>query len=172
MTNKPNVTVVGIDPGLATTGYAFIKEGEKPEVLDYGVISTSSKEEFPTRLKFIYQSLNKLIKKYKPDVLVAEQLFFCKNVKTALLVGQARGVILLTAILNKLPFYEFTPLQVKQSVCGYGRAQKSQIQSMVKILLKLKSVPKPDDAADALAIALTYLNSKKFLAKTGIGPKP
>jgi crossover junction endodeoxyribonuclease RuvC len=97
--------------------------------------------------------LNKLIKKYKPDVLVAEQLFFCKNVKTALLVGQARGVILLTAILNKLPVYEFTPLQVKQSVCGYGKAEKSQVQNMVKVLFKLKSIPKPDDAADALAIA-------------------
>lgn len=166
MNSKQSIIILGIDPGLATTGYAFIKEAAKPEVLDYGVISTSSKEEFPTRLKFIHQSLNKLIKKYRPDVLVAEQLFFCKNVKTALLVGQARGVILLTAILNKLPAYEFTPLQVKQSVCGYGKAEKSQVQSMVKILLNLKSIPKPDDAADALAIALTYLNSKKFLDKT------
>jgi crossover junction endodeoxyribonuclease RuvC len=166
MTDKTNIIVIGIDPGLATTGYALIKDGKKIEVLDYGVISTSSREAFPSRLKFIYQSLNKLIKKYKPDVLVAEQLFFCKNVKTALLVGQARGVVLLTAILNKLPLYEFTPLQVKQSVCGYGRAQKSQIQGMVKVLLSLKSIPKPDDAADALAIALTYLNSKKFLERT------
>lgn len=168
MTNKQNLIVLGIDPGLATTGYAFIKNDSKIEVMDYGVISTSSKEEFPSRLKFIYQSLNKLIKKYKPGVLVVEQLFFCKNVKTALLVGQARGVVLLTAILNKLPLYEFTPLQVKQSVCGYGRAQKSQVQSMVKILLGLKSIPKPDDAADALAIAITYLNAKKFLDKTRI----
>ncbi|MBN1326009.1 crossover junction endodeoxyribonuclease RuvC [Candidatus Falkowbacteria bacterium] len=159
--------VLGIDPGLATTGYAFIKSGKKMEVLDYGVVCTSSKENFSMRLKFIHQSLNKLIKKYKPDVLVAEQLFFCKNVKTALLVGQARGVILLTAILNKLPLYEFTPLQVKQSVCGYGKAQKCQVQDMVKILLSLKSVPRPDDAADALAIALTYINCKKFLEKTG-----
>ncbi len=166
MADKKNLIILGIDPGLATTGYAFIKNGARLEAIDYGVISTSSQQEFPIRLKFIYQSLNKLIKRYQPDVLVAEQLFFCKNVKTALLVGQARGVILLTAILNKLPVYEFTPLQVKQSVCGYGRAEKSQIQSMVKILLKLKSIPKPDDAADALAIALTYINSKKFLDKT------
>jgi len=166
MTSKANITVLGIDPGLATTGYAFIKDGKKIEVMDYGIIATSSKEPFAFRLKFIYQSLNKLIKKHKPDILVSEQLFFCKNVKTALLVGQARGVILLTAILNKLPLHEFTPLQVKQSVCGYGKAEKCQIQEMVKILLNLKSIPRPDDAADALAIALTYLNSKNFLGKT------
>lgn len=164
---KENFTILGIDPGIATTGFAFIKEKNKEqEVLDYGVISTSAKQEFPERLKYIHQALIKLIKKFQPDAVCVEQLFFAKNVKTALNVGQARGVILLTAILNKLPLYEFTPLQVKQAVCGYGQADKCQVQNMVKILLKLKTIPKPDDAADALAIALTYLQSKSFLDKT------
>jgi crossover junction endodeoxyribonuclease RuvC len=157
---------MGIDPGLATTGYAFIKNDAKRQILDFGVISTSSKEQFAKRIEYIYQSLTRLIKKYKPNVLAVEQLFFCKNVKTALLVGQARGVVLLAGINAKLPIFEFTPLQVKQSVCGYGRAEKRQIQEMVKILFNLKKLPKPDDAADALAIASTYLNSQKFLEKT------
>ncbi|MCX6746023.1 MAG: crossover junction endodeoxyribonuclease RuvC [Candidatus Parcubacteria bacterium] len=158
--------ILGIDPGVATTGYAFILEQTNcQEILDFGIITTSAKQPFPERLKYIHVSLTKLIKKFKPNIIAVEQLYFCKNVKTALLVGQARGVILLTAILNKLPLYEFTPLQVKQAVCGYGRAEKSQVQNMVKILLNLKKIPKPDDAADALAIALTYLHSKNFLAK-------
>ncbi|MCX6739849.1 MAG: crossover junction endodeoxyribonuclease RuvC [Candidatus Parcubacteria bacterium] len=160
-------TILGVDPGFATTGFAFISESNKVQkVIDYGVIETSSKEQFPERLKYIHQALTKLIKKYKPDAICVEQLYFAKNVKTALNVGQARGVILLTAILNKLPLFEFTPLQVKQAVCGYGQADKCQVQNMVKILLKLKSIPKPDDAADALAIALTYLQAKSFLDKT------
>ncbi|MFA5188209.1 MAG: crossover junction endodeoxyribonuclease RuvC [Patescibacteria group bacterium] len=163
----PNeIIILGVDPGVATTGFAFIKEtGKNNQILDFGIISTSPRQKFPERLKYIHQSLNKLIKKYRPDVIAVEQLFFCKNVKTALQVGQARGVILLTAILNKLPLYEFTPLQVKQSVCGYGKADKRQVQAMVKILLNLKQIPKPDDAADALAIALTYLQSKKLLSQ-------
>ncbi|MDD5340918.1 MAG: crossover junction endodeoxyribonuclease RuvC [Patescibacteria group bacterium] len=161
MKNKQNNIILGIDPGLATTGYAFIKESDS-KILDYGIISTSSKQEFSLRLEYIFNALNDLIKKYHPSSMAVEQLFFCKNVKTALLVGQARGVILLTARLNKLPLYEFTPLQVKQAVCGYGKADKRQVQEMVKALLKLNKIPKPDDAADALAIALTCQNSKKF----------
>lgn len=165
--NNENFTILGIDPGFATTGYAFIAEKNKQmEVLDYGVIETSAKQEFSDRLKYIHQALTTLIKKSRPDAICVEQLYFAKNVKTALNVGQARGVILLTAILNKLPLYEFTPLQVKQAVCGYGQAEKCQVQSMVKNILKLKEIPKPDDAADALAIALTYLQSKDYLDKT------
>lgn len=159
--------ILGIDPGLATTGYAFINENlSKLEVIDFGIISTSTKTVFSERLTQIHQSLSILIKKYKPQAIAVEQLFFCKNVKTALIVGQARGVILLTAFLNNLPLYEFTPLQVKQAVCGYGKADKKQVQQMVKLLLKLKEIPKPDDAADALAIALTYLQAENYLAKT------
>jgi len=166
MTEKTQI-ILGIDPGVATTGYAFIKEKKDGfDVLAYGVIATSAKMLFPERLEQIYQNLTKLIKKYRPQAMAVEQLYFCKNVKTALQVGQARGVVLLTAILNKLPLSEFTPLQVKQAVCGYGRADKNQIQYMVKILLKLEEIPRPDDAADALAIALTYLQSKNYLAKT------
>lgn len=163
---KASIIILGVDPGVASTGYAFIEEKDKKtEILDYGVISTSSKQNFSDRLEYIHQALTKIIKKYKPDIIAVEQLFFCKNVKTALNVGQARGVILLTAILNKLPLYEFTPLQVKQAVCGYGKADKRQVQAMVKTILGLKQIPKPDDAADALAIALTYLQSKSFLDK-------
>ncbi|HDQ23173.1 MAG TPA: crossover junction endodeoxyribonuclease RuvC [Candidatus Uhrbacteria bacterium] len=160
-------TILGVDPGFATTGFALIKEKNKDlEVLDYGIITTSNKQAFSERLKYLHKALNKIIKKYKPQTIAVEQLYFCKNVKTALNVGQARGVILLTAILNKLPLAEFTPLQIKQAVCGYGQADKRQVQNMVKILLQLKKVPQPDDAADALAIALTYLQSKNFLDKT------
>ncbi|OGY41265.1 MAG: crossover junction endodeoxyribonuclease RuvC [Candidatus Buchananbacteria bacterium RBG_13_39_9] len=163
--------IMGIDPGVAATGYAFIRERAKEqEVMDYGVIATSAKQEFPDRLKYIHQSLKKLITKFKPDAVCVEQLYFAKNVKTALSVGQARGVILLTAILNKLPLFEFTPLQIKQAVCGYGRADKYQVQNMVKVLLKLKTIPKPDDAADALAIALTYLQSKNYIEKIKAKP--
>lgn len=167
--SKPTTpfTILGIDPGFATTGFALIKEKNKElEVIDYGVITTTTKQEFSERLKYLHQALTKIMKKYQPDAVCVEQLYFAKNVKTALNVGQARGVILLTAILNKLPLYEFTPLQVKQAVCGYGQADKCQVQNMVKILLKLKTIPKPDDAADALAIALTYLQAKSFLDKT------
>ncbi len=164
---KNNLIILGIDPGVATTGYAFIKEKDpQAEVIDFGTISTSAKTAFSERLKQIHQDLTKLIKKHKPLAIVVEQLYFCKNVKTALNVGQARGVILLTAILNKLPLYEFTPLQIKQAVCGYGKADKNQVQQMVKNILKLKQLPRPDDAADALAVALTYLQSKNYIEKT------
>lgn len=159
--------ILGIDPGLATTGYAFIQETNPSlKVIDYGIISTSAKLEFSERLAKIHQDLTNLIKKFKPTTIVVENIYFAKNAKTALQVGQARGVILLTAILNKLPLYEFTPLQVKQAVCGYGQADKCQVQKMVKNILKLKEIPRPDDAADALAIALTYSQAKNFLAKT------
>ena len=163
----PNQTIIlGIDPGFATTGYAFIKKDSQEQILDYGIISTSAKEDFSIRLKQLHQELTQLIKKYQPTEIAVEQLYFAKNVKTALNVGQARGVILLTAILNKLPLYEFTPLQVKQAVCGYGQASKCQVQKMVQNILKMDHLPKPDDAADALAVGLTYLQSKNFLEKT------
>jgi crossover junction endodeoxyribonuclease RuvC len=165
---KPHI-ILGIDPGVATTGYAFIQEeGKKQTILDFGVIKTAAKTEFSLRLKFIYQDLNTLIKKFKPDAVAVEELFFAKNVKTAMMVGQARGVIVLTAIMNDLNVTDFTPLQIKQAVCGYGRADKCQVQNMVKNILKLKEIPKPDDAADALAIALTYLQARNYLEKTKI----
>lgn len=154
------MVILGIDPGLATTGYGLLKkEGGNIAFIDYGVISTPAKMEFSFRLKLISEDLKKLIKKYNPAAVSVEKLFFCKNVKTALDVGQARGVILLEAINHALPIYEFTPLQVKQAVSGYGAADKMQIQKMVQAILKLKELPRPDDAADALAIAITLANS-------------
>jgi len=152
--------ILGIDPGFATTGYAFITEDQK--ILSFGVIKTPAKTEFSQRLKTIHQDLNQLIKKYRPSAVAVEKIYFAKNAKTAIDVGQARGVILLTLMLNNIPLFEFTPLQVKQATCGYGKADKCQIQNMIKSIFKLKQIPKPDDAADALAVALTYLSSKKF----------
>ena len=154
--------MLGIDPGLADTGYGFIiKEGRKLKIITCGSIKTSAKDDFIKRLEIIHQELEKLIKKHKPDVVAVEQLFFCKNVKTALLVGQARGVCLMTISENNLPIFEYTPMQVKQALTSYGKADKKQVGQMVRLLLNLKSVPKPDDAADALAVAITCANSTK-----------
>jgi len=156
---KPSI-ILGVDPGIADTGYGVINiNGQKLTCLDYGSIKTSAKLELAERLHIINLELTKLIKKYQPDLIGIEELFFCKNVKTALIVGQARGVIVLTAIQNGVPAVEFTPLQVKQAVSTYGRASKEQVQKMVKLLLNLKELPKPDDAADALAIAICAANS-------------
>lgn len=161
--NNISMIILGIDPGLATTGFGVIKkQGNCLTMVDYGVITTKARRPFVERLEEIYRELNKIIAHYKPDLIGVEELFFCKNVKTALLVGQARGVVLLTAIQNKLSLREFTPLEVKQAVTGYGRADKKQIQQMVKIILNLKKIPQPDDAADALAIAITAANTKNF----------
>lgn len=154
------MVILGVDPGLATTGYGVIKKADdKIQMIDYGAISTSAKADFSFRLKLIAADLKNLIKKYKPDAAAVEKLFFCKNVKTALDVGQARGVILLKIMEANIPLYEFTPLQVKQAVSGYGGADKMQIQKMVQTILKLKDLPQPDDAADGLALAITLANS-------------
>ncbi len=154
--------ILGIDPGLADTGYGVIKKNNNGKLIcqEYGVVKTSAGEELGERLETINKKLDKIIKKHKPGLIAVEQLFFCKNVKTALLVGQARGVILLTARQSKIPTVEFTPLQVKQAVSSYGQAGKLQVQKMVKLLLNLKELPKPDDAADALAIAICAANSE------------
>ena len=150
-----NPAIMGIDPGIATTGYGIIKyKANKIVAVDYGCIITSPKLSFSERLKKIHSELKKIIIRYHPSRIAIEELFFAKNVKTALKVGEARGVILLTVIQSKIPIFEFTPLEVKQAITGYGRASKQQIQKMIKILLNLKEIPKPDDAADALAIAI------------------
>lgn len=153
--------ILGIDPGIADTGYGVIyEEGSRLSCLVYGSIKTSSKDDLITRLDILHRELTKIIKKYKPDLASVEQLFFNKNVRTALIVGQARGVALLTLKQNKLPIVEFTPSQIKQAVSSYGQASKKQVQKMVKLILNLKELPYPDDAADALAIAICALNSK------------
>lgn len=156
--------ILGIDPGVATTGFGVIKKtGGCLQVVDFGCIKTKPQTSFSKRLEEIHQQLKKLIRKYQPSIISVEDLFFCKNVKTALAVGQARGVVLLTAMQSKLPIYEYTPLQVKQAITSYGRADKLQIQNMVKVILKLTELPKPDDAADALAIAICCANSLNLM---------
>lgn len=152
--------ILGIDPGFAITGYGIIarRKNNDLRLIDYGCILTKSNAGFSKRLEIIHVDLKKVIKKYNPSKIAVEELFFCKNVKTALLVGHARGVILLTAMEEKIPLVELTPLQVKQGLTGYGKADKKQIQKMVQIILKTKQLPKPDDAADALAIAITAAN--------------
>lgn len=152
--------ILGIDPGLAIVGYSLVeKNGNKYKVHDYGVIRTRAGQANSNRLLLIFSKLTELIDSYNPDEMAVEELFFNKNVKTAIKVGQARGVILLTGAQSKLDVFEYTPLQVKQAVVGYGRASKQQVQQMVKALLNLDEIPKPDDAADALAVALCHGNS-------------
>ena len=155
--------ILGIDPGIADTGYGIItQQNNGLKCLDYGSIKTSSKIDLIDRLEILSLELNRIIKKYKPDVIGVEQLFFCNNAKTAMIVGQARGVVLLTIKQNNILFREFTPLQVKQAVSAYGRASKSQVQRMVKMILNLEEIPKPDDAADALAVAICADSAGNF----------
>ena len=156
--------IVGFDPGLATLGYGVIKTDarRKPEMIDYGIISTPKEQDLPTRLTTLEKGVKQIIDKYKPDEIAIEELFFAKNVKTAIAVAHARGVILLTAVKECGKLYEYTPLQIKQALTGYGRADKNQIQQMVKTFLSLKAVPKPDDAADALAVALCHSRTNKL----------
>ncbi|MDI3547694.1 MAG: crossover junction endodeoxyribonuclease RuvC [Halanaerobiales bacterium] len=152
--------IFGIDPGLATVGYSLVeKRGNKFSVIDYGVIKTPAKLRNVDRLKVIYAELMELINRFQPDEMAVEELFFYKNVKTAIRVGQARGVILLAGAQANIRVAEYTPLQIKQAVVGYGRARKSQVQRMVKALLNLEEIPKPDDAADALAVSICHGNS-------------
>ncbi|OGH08286.1 MAG: crossover junction endodeoxyribonuclease RuvC [Candidatus Levybacteria bacterium RBG_13_35_9] len=155
--------ILGIDPGIGRCGWGIIEtQNSKLKTQNYGCIETSPKKSIEKRLEEIHSEISKIIKKYSPDVLSIEELFFNTNAKTAFVVGQARGVILLCASLNNLEVAIYTPLQVKMALTGYGRADKNQIGQMVKTLLKLKTIPKPDDAADALAVALTHA----FLEKT------
>ncbi len=156
-----SLTILGIDPGIADTGFGVIKKDKDGNIncLDYGSIKTKANADLSYRLEVLSQELDKIIKKYKPELIAIEQLFFCKNVKTALMVGQARGVVMLVARQNKIVIEEFTPLQVKQAVSAYGKAEKMQVARMVKLLLKLNKLPRPDDAADALAIAICAANS-------------
>lgn len=156
------MVILGLDPGTATTGYGIIKAKSKsspPDVLDFGVIETSSKLEMPERLLKIHTELLKLIKKYKPEVVSVEEIFFNTNDKTAVVVSEARGVLLLTSKLQGLPVFEYTPLQVKSAIVGYGRAEKRQVEFMVRKILRLRNGRIRDDAIDALGLALTYLYS-------------
>ena len=155
---------LGIDPGTATTGYGLVRlmpDGELVAV-SFGIISTS-KDEIPSaRLEMLYTDLRKLLKQHKPDTSAVEKLFFARNVTTGIAVGQARGVVLLALEQAGIEIFEYTPKEVKNAVAGYGSAEKRQVQEMVRALLQLDSIPKPDDAADALAVAITHLNTKRY----------
>jgi crossover junction endodeoxyribonuclease RuvC len=152
--------ILGIDPGYAILGWGVIDVvGNRFSVVDYGSILTDTKMEMPARLQVLYNGLTELIHKYKPDDASIEQLFFNSNAKTAILVGEARGVAVLACANGNLNIGEYTPLQIKQALVGYGRADKKQVQYMVKTMLNLKAVPKPDDTADALAAAICHAHS-------------
>lgn len=152
--------VLGIDPGTAITGYGLVRSADDELTLvDYGAITTSANSPLPQRLQALHQGLTELISHHQPTAVAVEELFFSRNVRTALAVGQARGIVLLAAADAGLPVHEYTPLQVKQAVVGYGRATKDQVQQMVRMLLGLDFVPQPDDAADAIAVAICHLHS-------------
>lgn len=155
---------LGIDPGTATTGYGLVRlmpDGELAAV-SFGILSTPKDATPSARLAMLYNDLRKLLKQHKPDTAAVEKLFFARNVTTGIAVGQARGVVLLALQQAGLEVFEYTPKEVKNAVAGYGNAEKRQVQEMVRALLQLDSIPKPDDAADALAIAITHLNTKRY----------
>ena len=158
---------LGIDPGIATLGWGFVEDdGRGLNVVSYGCVRTTPKSTPSERLGILHSEIRSLVKLHKPDCLAVEKLFFGANAKTAISVGQARGVVLLVAAEENIPVAEYTPLEVKMAATGYGRADKNQMQQMVKTLLRLDAIPKPDDVADALAVAICHLNSYKMAVGT------
>jgi len=156
------MVILGIDPGTANTGYGILTIDRNIKVTECGCIYTSADKEMPERLRIIYQQVSDLIEQYHPDEVAVEQIYFSKNSKTALSIGQARGVIMLSASLAGKKVFDYTPLEIKRAVVGYGRAEKQQVQYMLKDLLHLAKIPSPDDAADALAVALCHYYSRKL----------
>ena len=155
--------ILGIDPGFAITGYSILDYvGNKFKLVEADSVLTTPKQKFPDRLTKIYDELNIIIDNYKPEAIAVEELFFSKNVKTALNVAHARGIILILGSKKNIALYEYTPLQVKQAVCGYGRADKVQVQKMVQAILNIESVPKLDDITDSIAVAICHAHSAKF----------
>ena len=156
--------VLGIDPGLATTGYALVaySDSEPPDLFRYGVVRTPAEMPMPVRLQMVHGAIVDVISESHPDEMAIEELFFKRNVTTALTVGQARGVLLLAAAQARLAVFEYKPAQIKQSVVGYGGATKRQMQEMVKLTFGLASVPRPDDAADAVAVAICHLYTDRL----------
>ena len=152
--------ILGIDPGLATLGYGVIEaEGEKRRLIQFGTLTTPAGQPMPQRLRAIFQGMNQLMDIYQPDDVAFEELFFSKNITTGMAVSAARGVALVAVVQRTDNLYEYTPMQIKQAVTGYGGADKHQVQQMVKMLLNMREIARPDDAADALAVALTHANS-------------
>ena len=167
--------VLGVDPGTALLGFGLVEEGADgggPRALDYGALATEPGEAMPLRLARLYDRLCDLLAAYCPDVLAIEQLFFARNVTTAIAVGQARGVVLLAAAKAGVEVAEYSPSEVKQAVVGYGKAEKGQMQEMVRLILGLAEPPRPDDAADALAVALCHLQTAPFLARAAGAAAP
>ena len=156
--------ILGIDPGLATLGYGVIEKDARGNcrAVDFGVVLTPKEEGLPVRLALLEEGIGKIMDKYRPDEVAMEELFFSKNITTGIAVAHARGVALLTCVKRCGRLYEYTPMQIKQAITGYGKADKKQVQSVVASLLKLKSIPKPDDAADALGVALCHAFTNRF----------
>lgn len=153
---------LGIDPGTARLGYGVIRGGVQPSLLDAGVIETWPDQDMPGRLVTLYESVRELVEEFRPDMLAIEKLFFAQNVTTAIAVGQARGVVLLAAAQSHIPVSEYSPSEIKHAVAGYGKADKNQMQEMVRMILHLTSVPQPDDAADALAVAICHSQTASY----------
>ncbi len=162
--------ILGIDPGYGTMGYGVIEKLNNGNTLpvDYGVVTTPKEESFPVRLAMLEEGLNRIFAKYKPEEIAVEELFFTKNVTTGIPVAHARGVILLSSVKYCGKLYEYTPMQIKQALTGYGKADKVQMMHVVTSLLHLKSIPRPDDAADALAVALCHAHTSRFGDMFGI----
>jgi crossover junction endodeoxyribonuclease RuvC len=158
------VTVLGIDPGTATTGYGLVTEDDSgaARLVGYGIFQTEAGRPMPERLQTIYRLLSALIRDARPDVMAVEEIFFSRNVTTALTVGQARGVVLLAAAEAGLSVCEYKPAEVKQALVGYGAAEKRQVQEMLRVMLGLDDIPRPDDAADAIAVAICHLHSQRL----------
>jgi crossover junction endodeoxyribonuclease RuvC len=164
--NTPRVTI-GFDPGTAILGYGVVAGDDPVRMVEYGVIETEAGREMPDRLVTLYDAITRLIAEHDPDDVAVEQLFFARNVTTAIAVGQARGVVLLAAAQQGVPVAEYSPSEIKNAIVGYGKADKKQMQEMVRILLGLDSVPQPDDAADALAVALCHAQTHQFTSRLG-----
>ena len=167
--------ILGVDPGIATVGFAVLDADKRSQrLLTCGVITTPAKTQLSSRLDQIYRDLNELIAQFHPEAMAVEELFFNTNITTGIAVAHGRGIILCTAEKSGVPLYEYTPMQVKQAVTGYGKAVKKQVQEMTRILLHLPAVPKPDDTADALAMAITFChtngNQLNRFARRGVGP--
>jgi crossover junction endodeoxyribonuclease RuvC len=161
------LVIAGFDPGTARLGFGVIQGDDNPVPLDYGVIETAADVNMPERLKQLHEGVTAILRDYRPAVCAIEQLFFSRNVTTALSVGQARGIVMLAAAQAAVPVVEYTPAEVKQSVSGYGKADKNQMQEMVRIILGLHEAPWPDDAADALAVAICHMQMARFRDAVG-----
>ena len=162
MSGNDDSITIGFDPGTALLGYGIVRGERDPVALDYGVVETVAADPMPVRLLQIYEGVTAVLARYQPATVTVEQLFFARNVTTAIAVGQARGVVLLAAAQRGIPVVEYTPAEVKQAVSGYGKADKFQMQEMVRIILNLPAPPQPDDAADALAVALCHAHTLQF----------